>query len=206
MMITIIGGMYFGVFTATEAAGVATLVAFIIVISMKRLNWTRLKPILFETVRLTVMLTIMLLSIRGFYSIFLNITWLPVSIAELAFKMPSPWLVLFAMYAICFILGMVTGSPMGLVIVPLFAPVVEQLGFSPIWFIITIIKTMEMGAITPPIAIGVFVSQGLIKEVPLDKAFGAVWWFVLCDVFTLVLFIAFPQIVMFLPNTMRQMG
>ena len=92
---------------------------------------------------------------------------------------------------------------MAMLIIPLFVPVVEQMGFSPVWFIITIVKMMETGFITPPIAAGVFIAQGIIREVPLEKAFKAVWWFVLCDVLTLGLFITFPQIVTFLPDTMR---
>ena len=95
---------------------------------------------------------------------------------------------------------------MALVILPLFVPVAEQLGFSPVWFIITIVKLMETGFITPPVAPSVFIAQRIINEVPLEKAYGAAWWFVLCDMLTLVLFIAFPQIVTFLPDTMRAAG
>ena len=204
MMITIIGGMYFGIFTATEAAGVATIIAFIIVLAGRRLTLERLKKTIYETVRLTVMLALILLTVRGFYMLFLNITWLPHTIAEVALAMPSPWLVLGAIYVICFIFGMVTGGPIAYVTLPLFTPVVEQLGFSPIWFIITLVKMHETGFITPPIAPGVFFGQGVVREVPLEKAFKAIWWFVLCDMLTLGLFIAFPKIVTFLPDTMMR--
>ena len=206
MMLTIIGGLYFGVFTATEAGGVATMVAFITVIAMKRLTWARFKSTIYETLRLSVMLALILLTIRGFYLLFLNVSWITVTIAELALGIPSPWLALFAMFAITFLLGMFVGSPLALIILPLFTPVAEQLGFSPVWFIITIVKMTETGFITPPVAPGIFIAQGIIREVSLEKAYRAVWWFVLCDMITLALFIAFPQIVMFLPDTMRKMG
>jgi len=206
MMATIIGGLYFGVFTATEAGGIAALVSFIIVLALRRLTWARFKATIYETLQLTILVALMLMMIRGFYNLFLNITWLPAAIADMALEMPSPWLVLTAMYLICFIFGMLTGGPMGYVIVPLFTPVVESLGFNPVWFIITIVKMMETGAITPPVAFSAFIVQGIVREVPLGKLFKAVWWFVLCDMFTLGLFIAFPKIVMFLPDTMRAMG
>ena len=202
MMLTIIGGLYFGIFTATEAAGAAALIAFIIVLAMRRLTSARLKASIYETVRLSILILLILVTIRGFFLTFLHITWLTITIAELALKMPSPWLVLAMMFLICFLLGMFTGGPMALVILPLFTPVVEQMGFSAVWFIITVVKMMEVGWITPPVAPGIFIATGVIREVPMGKAFVAVWWFVLCDIFTLGLFIAFPEIITFLPDTM----
>ena len=193
------------VFTATEAAGAATIVGFIIVLAMRRLTWARLKTTIYETIRLSAMLALILLTVRGFYITFLNVSWLPLAMAELALGLPSPWLVLAAMFVICFFLGMVTGSPMVYVILPLFTPVVVKLGFSAVWFIIIMVKLVETGFITPPIAPGIFIAQRIIREVPIGRAYQAVWWFVLCDMLTVGLFIAFPQIVTFLPDTMRQM-
>jgi len=203
MMLTIVGGIYTGVFTATEAGGMAAFVSFITVLAMRRLTWTRLRAILYETMRLSVMIVLLLVGIMGFFNRFLNVSWLPITMAELALGLPSPWIALAAMFIICFFLGMIIGSPLGIVILPLFVPVVEQLGFSPVWFIIIMVKLTEIGFITPPVAGNVFIAQSMIKEVPLGKAYQAAWWFVLCELFATGLFVAFPQIVMFLPDTMR---
>lgn len=203
MMIVIIGGMYLGIFTATEAGAVSCLVAFLIAIVLKRLTWTVLKKTIWETARLSIMALLMLLTILGFYSLFLNITFLPNAIVGLALGIPSPWLTLGVIYVILFALGCFAGSPMGLVTLPLLTPVVAQIGFSPVWFLITMVLMMEVAQITPPVAIGVFIAQGMVKEVPLQKAFGAAWWFIICQMLCLVLFIVFPQIVTFLPNTMK---
>lgn len=203
MMIVIIGGMYLGIFTATEAGGVACLIAFLIAIILRRLSWNVMKQTIWETTRLSIMALVMLMTILGFYSLFLNITFLPNAIVGLAMGISSPWVTMAVIYAILFALGCFAGSPMGLVTLPLLTPVVIKLGFSPVWFLITMVLMMEVAQITPPVAIGVFVAQGMVKEVTLEKAFGAAWWFIVCQVLTLVLFIAFPQIVTFLPNTMK---
>jgi len=203
MMLTIIGGLYFGIFTATEAGGIAALISFIIVLALRRLTWARLKATLYDTIRFSILVTLIIVTIMGFYVRFLHVTWITVTIAEWALGLPSPWIILAAMYLFCFVFGMLVGGSPALLVLPLFTPVVEQLGFSPIWFIITIVKTMETGFITPPVAMSVFIAQGIIREVSLEKAYKAIWWFVLCDMLTLGLFIAFPQIVTFLPGTMR---
>jgi len=203
MLITIVGGLYFGIFTATEAAGAAALISFIIVFAMRRLTHAAFKASIYETLRFTVLILFILLTVRMFFTVFLNLTWLTVNIAELALEMPSPWLTMAAIFVICFILGMFVGSPLAYVTLPLFVPVVEELGFEPIWFIIVITKLTEVGYLTPPIAPGLFIAQGIIREVPMEKAYNAAWWFIACDMLFLVLIIFVPQIVMFLPNSMR---
>ena len=163
MLLTIVGGLYFGIFTATEAAGAAALIAFIIVFAMRRLNMAAFKASIYETLRFSVLILLILLTIRMFFNVFLNLTWVTVNIAEFAMGMPSPWLTMAAIFVICFILGMFVGSPLAYVTLPLFTPVVAELGFEPIWFIIVMTKLTEVGFLTPPIAPGLFIAQGIIR-------------------------------------------
>jgi len=203
MLVTIVGGIYFGVFTATEAAGMGCVIAFVVVLAMRRLTWSRLKNMIFETARLNIMIMLILMTCMGIYVKFLSISGITAAIAEMALGFPSPWITLTLMFAIMFLFGMFIGGPLMYVTVPMFAPVVVDMGYSLVWFGILMIKMVEVGAITPPVCVTTFVAQGVIGEVPMSRAYKAVSWFVFCDILTLVLLIAFPQITMLLPNAGR---
>ena len=102
------------------------------------------------------------------------------------------------------ILGCVLDAmAMIVLMIPIIFPVVLQLGFDPIWFGVIIVMTVELGLITPPVGMNVFVLNSLAKEVPLQRIFAGVMPFVLMDVFRLALLVAFPALVLFLPNTMQ---
>ena len=202
LMVTIIGGIYFGIFTATEAAGMGAVITFLIAIGLRRLNWDKIKKIIFQTVTLTVMIMTMIMTARGFYTRFLNLTQVTTAFAQLALGFPSPWITLFLIFVIMFVFGMFIGGPLAYVTIPLFAPIVRELGFSMVWFLITIMKMTETGAITPPVCMSVFIAQSIVREVPIGDAYKAVWWFVLCDMLAMGLFIAFPKMVTWLPDTM----
>jgi len=199
MMAIIIGGIYFGIFTATEAAGMGVLVSFLIVIAMKRLTWARLKKIILETTRLSILMMLILMTIEGFYCRFLNLSGVTMTIGNLALGFSSPWVTIVAMYVIMFLFGMFVGDPLGFVILPIFAPVIKDMGFDIIWFVLTMIKMIELGAVTPPVCMAIFVSQGIVKEVSIDSAYKAVVPFIVCDVLTLGLMVFIPQITLFLP-------
>jgi tripartite ATP-independent transporter DctM subunit len=204
MMGTIGGGIYFGVFTATEAGGMGSLISLVIALAMRRLTWERFKDAVYETVKFTVMIALVLMAILGFYIRFLNMTGITMSIAGLATTVTSPELTLAVMFAVTFLFGMFIGSNLAFVTIPLFAPIVGDLGFSLVWFVILMIKMQETASITPPVAVVLFISQGVVnKEVSIGDLYKAVWWFVLCDLSTLLLMLFVPQVVLFIPSTMR---
>ena len=89
-----------------------------------------------------------------------------------------------------------------LLTLPLVQPIVISLGFDPIWFGIIVVKMVEICLITPPIGLNCFVVAGVRPDIPLLDIFKGIWWFFICDVLTVALFVAFPGIVLFLPNTM----
>jgi C4-dicarboxylate transporter DctM subunit len=115
----------------------------------------------------------------------------------------SPLVTFVLLFLLLFILGMFVGDPLAYIVIPLFMPVVEALGFSPVWFVIYVALTLVTGSVTPPVCISVFIVQAIVKEVPMSAAFKAIWPFVTCYVATILLIMIFPQIVDFLPNMMK---
>jgi len=202
MIMAITGGIYFGVFTATEAGGMGSFVAFMTALSMRRLSWARIRSAFSQTLQFTVMVMMIIFTITGYYTHFLNISGITGAVADLAVSFPSPWITLILIFAVTFIFGMFIGTTLAYVTIPLFAPIVAGMGFDLVWFVIVMIKMAETGSITPPVCLALFIAQGIVKEVDMASVFKTIWWFVGCDMLTLALMIAVPQIILFLPNSM----
>lgn len=204
IFIIIVGGIYRGIFTATEAGGMAALAVFIIVLITGRLTLSRLKSSLLETVRLTVMIIVLIVGV-SFFTKFLTYAGVTLAFAETALKFPSPLITLVLIFIVCIIMGMfIDASGMMMISTPIFVPVIIELGYDPVWFGILIIKMVEVAMITPPIGGNVFIAQGIVgdKELSLESAFKAIVPFLICDIITLILLITFPRIITFLPATM----
>ena len=202
MFIIIIGGMYKGVFTPTEAGGMAAFAAFAIALALRRLTWTRLREAVLETLRVTLLIMLMFLGIM-FLTRFMIYTDVILAFANLALSFPNPIITLFLILIVYLILGMFLGTlGMLMVTTPIFVPAIRALGYNSMWFGIIAIKMCEIAWITPPVALNVSIVQATTKELTLDQAFRAILPFLACDIFTLSLFIAFPQIITFLPNLM----
>ena len=108
------------------------------------------------------------------------------------------------MMAIYIVLGMVMEElAVVLLTIPVFFPIVTGLGFDPVWFGILIITVVEIGMISPPVGLNVFVVNALLKEVPLVQIFKGVWPFVIANILRLLILMAFPAIVLLLPSFMR---
>ena len=205
VFITIVGGIYSGVFTATEAGGMAVVAVMAIVLITRRLTWSRFKDSLLETVRLTVMVMALIVCV-SFFTRFLTYVGLTLAFSKLALQFPSPLITLALIFLVYLILGMfIDASGMMMIATPIFVPVIITLGYDPVWFGILVIKMNEVAMISPPLGGNVFIAQGIIgdKEITLEKAFKAIVPFIICDLITLCLFIAVPQIITFLPNMMH---
>ena len=105
---------------------------------------------------------------------------------------------------ICFGLGCVMGTlPLVFITVPIFAPVVETLGYDLIWFGVIVVVISEIGMITPPVGINVYIMKGIARDVPLSTVFRGIFPFLLADFARLVTLIAFPALTLFLPELLR---
>lgn len=200
----VIGGIYLGVFSPTEAAGVGACGAFIIAMIRRRLSWSNLKNGLIETVKTTSMIFIILLGamILGY---FLAVTRLPFELAEMAEGLPvSRYVILIFVMVIFLFLGCVMDSLAIIILtVPIFFPLIDKLGFDAIWFGILVVRAAEIGLITPPVGLNVFIIKGIAKDVPMYTIFRGIVPFLIADLFEVALLMAVPQISLFLPSLMK---
>jgi C4-dicarboxylate transporter, DctM subunit len=199
----VMGGIYLGVFTASEAAGIGAFGAFMIAFVRRRLTWPMLYDILVDTARMTSTLFLVLFGALLF-SNFVNIAGLPADltrwIAALGANQTAVLLLIVVMY---FLMGMVIESiSMMLLTVPVFYPIVVGLGVDPIWFGVFVVVAIEISLITPPVGLNVFVLKTVIPDVPSTTVFRGVAPFVLMDVVRILLLIWVPWLALVIPSTM----
>ena len=204
LFVGIIGGIYLGIFSPTEAAGVGACGALIFAIAMRRLRLSNFKDSLVETTKTTAMIFVIFLGamILGY---FLAATRLPFEIASLVGGLSiNRYVILLLILVVYLFLGCIMDSlAMILLTVPIFFPLITALGFDPIWFGIIIVRVTEIGLITPPVGLNVFVIKGIAKDVPMYAIFRGILPFLLADICHVGLLIALPQIVLLLPGLMH---
>jgi tripartite ATP-independent transporter DctM subunit len=204
LFLIVIGGIYFGLFTPTEAAGIGAFGAFVIALLRRTLDLRSLKSLFIETGRTSAMMFLILIG-AILFSNFLNVARMPDILADLIRDLDVPPLgVIFVIVAIYVALGCILESfSMVLLTVPIFYPIVKALGFDLIWFGIIVVVVTEISLITPPIGLNVFVVKAMMPEVPVSRIFGALWPFIAVDVVRVTVLIFFPPLVLFLPGMMR---
>ena len=203
LFIFVIGGIYVGAFTPTEAAGMGAAGSILITWWRGALNLNVLLEVTRETTMTTAKLFMVLFGALIF-SNFVNRAGLPDGLIGIVNSFDaSPLGVIFVILAIYLILGCVFESlSMILLTVPIFAPVVEALGYDLIWFGILVVVATEISLITPPIGLNVFVLKGVLKDVPVSTIFKGVTPFWVADIFRLILLALVPGIALLLPSFM----
>jgi C4-dicarboxylate transporter, DctM subunit len=204
LVFVVLGGIYGGLFTATEGAGFGAAGAFIFALARRRLTWKILFQVLVESARTTAMLFTLLIAATVFAN-FVNFTTMPNDLKEWITHLGlSPVLIITAMMFIYILLGTVMEElTMVLLTIPLFFPIVTELGFDPVWFGVLIVMIVQIGLISPPVGMNLFVINTLLPKVGLGNIFKGCWPFVLVMVFVLGLLIAFPQLSLWLPSLMK---
>jgi tripartite ATP-independent transporter DctM subunit len=204
LFVLVMGGIYGGVFTATEGAGVGAFGALCLALYRRALTWRSLLDALVESGRTTAMLFVILTGALMFAE-FVNYTTMPNDLKTLVSTLNlSPIMVITAICVIYVLLGTAMEElSMILLTVPVFFPLVVHLGFDPIWFGILVIVVVEIGLISPPVGMNLFVLKALLPEVPTSTLFRGVLPFVVADVIRLGILIAFPAISLWLPSMMR---
>ena len=203
LFIFVIGGIYVGAFTPTEAAGMGAAGAIAIAWARGALSWKTLFEVSRETTLTTAKL-FMVVFCAMIFSNFVNRAGLPDGLIQIVNSFDvSPLGVIFIILAIYLVLGCVFESlSMILLTVPIFAPLVEALGFDLIWFGILVVVATEISLITPPIGLNVFVLKGVLKDVSVKTIFKGVTPFWIADIFRLLLLTLVPVISLFLPSLM----
>ena len=197
----VIGGIYSGVFTPTEASGFGAMGALVIGVLMRRLNLEAIGECLIETVQTTSMIFLILIGAILFSS-FVSLSGTPTLMGEWIVGLElTPLKTLIVIVLIYLLLGAFLDTlAMIILSIPIFFPIVSDLGYDPVWFGVLVVIVVELALITPPLGINVFVIKGMAKDVSLAQVFIGVLPFCVALVILIVLVIAVPEIVMFLPN------
>jgi C4-dicarboxylate transporter, DctM subunit len=204
LVFVVLGGIYGGIFTATEGAGFGAAGAFLFALARRRLTWAILFQVLVESARTTAMLFTLLIAATIFAN-FVNFTSMPGELKSWITGLGlSPIMIITAMMLIYILLGTVMEElTMVLLTIPLFFPIVTALGFDPVWFGVLIVMIVQIGLISPPVGMNLFVLNSLLPGVGLRAIFNGCWPFVAVMIFVLGLLIAFPQISLWLPSLMK---
>ena len=200
----IIGGIYLGVFTPTEAAGVGAVGAFLLAAARRRIDRRRLLAAIGETLTTTTMIFVVLIGAVTLNNliVFSGIAGaLSGAVGDL--ELP-PAMVIAVILLIYLVLGcFLDALAMILLTVPIFFPIVSSLGHDPVWFGIIVVMVVELGLITPPVGMNIFVIKGMLPSVPLGAIYRGVIPFVVAQVILIVLVLLLPDLALWLPETAR---
>ncbi|MBM3490253.1 MAG: TRAP transporter large permease [Alphaproteobacteria bacterium] len=197
----IFSSMLYGWATPTEAGALGAFCVFVIALA-NGMKWPELRQALLDSARLTVMIYTIIWGILIFVR-FLGFAGLPEAFADWIVHLDVPPLVvLLAIYVVYFILGMFMDAiGMLLLTLPVVFPVIEALGYDPIWFGIIVVKLCGIGLLTPPVGLCCYVVNGVRPDIPLSTIFRGIWPFVVADIVTVAVLTAFPEIVTFIVDS-----
>jgi len=204
LFVLVMGGIYGGVFTAIEGAAVGAFGAMIFALARRTLTWKTLYASLVESARTTSMLFLILIGALMFAE-FVNITGMPGDLKALVSRYNlHPLMVVAFIMVIYVVLGTAMEElSMILLTVPVFFPLIVHLGLDPIWFGVLIVVVVEIGLISPPVGMNLFVLNTMLPHVPTRTIFGGVLPFMTADCLRLAILVAFPIISLYLPSLMR---
>jgi len=200
----VIGGIYGGLFTATEGAGMGAFGAMVFALWRRALTWRTLYTSLLESGRTTAMLFMILIGALIFAD-FINITSMPADLKAFVTRFElKPVFVVSAIMVIYVLLGTAMEElSMVLLTLPVFFPLIVGMGLDPVWFGVLVVTIVEIGLISPPVGMNLFVLSTLLPQVPTTTVFRGVLPFLTADCVRLAILIAFPPIALWLPGLIR---
>lgn len=203
LAILVLGGIWGGIFTPNEAAGAGAIIAFIMGLLAKKLTVKKVTSTLMETISMTAMIFVILIGAMIF-NYFIVLTGIPAELAELVRGFALPRIGILAVILLIYLLlGCIMDSfAMTVLTLPIFLPILKSLGFDFVWFGVIFVIMIEIAGITPPVGMNTFVVAGMVREVPMYSVFRGVVPFFFAMIVCVILLIAFPQIALFLPNSM----
>lgn len=202
LVLGVFGGLFSGFFTPTQAGAVGAALSFVIAAARGTLNWRVSKIALLDTAKMTAAIFIIAVG-ANLFSRFLAISGVPEAMSGLVIDMGASYLTLVIGTAVIFcLLGMIL-DPLGILLLtlPILLPIYEANHISLIWLGVLATKLVEMALITPPVGLNVFVIKGIVGDsIPISLIFKGVLWFLAADVAVLIIMVAFPDLIMFLPE------
>jgi len=203
IVVVTIGGIYGGVMTPVEASGIGACLALAVALIRRSLSLENFKIVILQTLRTTA-LTFMILIGAYVFIPFMALSSIPDTLVTFLTGLDAgPTGILMIVLAAYIILGtFLEGIAMLVLTLPVVFPVMLELGYDPIWFGVMAVIVLEMGLISPPVGVNVFVVKGVAPDVPLNTIFRGIWPFWLAMLACLLILVAFPQIALFLPDRM----
>jgi tripartite ATP-independent transporter DctM subunit len=197
----VIGGLFFGWFTPTQAGGIGAAGALAIGLVRRELNWR----VFIESTRDGLRTSCMVLCVIAGATVFghfMAVSTIPFVLADWVEQLPLPHMAIMGVIVFIYLIGGCFMDAMALVVltVPVIFPVVVRLGFDPIWFGVIIVLVSEMGVITPPVGVNVYVIKGIAPEVPLEKIFKGIFPFLAAIIINTLILMAFPKLALILPG------
>ncbi len=204
LFIMVMGGLFAGIFTPTEAGAIGALCSIGIALMGRNMSFEKLKLSLFETTR-TACMVMVIVTGAVIFGHFLAVTRIPFDLASWVASLPLPRFVIMMVIIAVYLFGgcFIDALALILLTVPIFYPVILALNYDPIWFGVIIVLVTQMGVISPPVGINVYVVKGVAPEIPLGTIFKGVIPFLIALVIGTILLIAIPQISLFLPGLMN---
>ncbi|MFH1488842.1 MAG: TRAP transporter large permease [Pseudomonadota bacterium] len=202
IFVIVIGGLYAGLFTPTEAGAVGVFFTLVVALVNRRLSWKGFLKSLEDTLKISCFVFVLVTG-AIIFGRFLAVTRVPFMVADFAANLPvSPYIILAFILGIYLIGGCFMDSLGFLVLtIPIFFPLGIALGFNPIWYSIILTMVTTMGAITPPVGVNIYVVKALAPDVPLGTIFKSVSFFLVACLVSIVILILFPQIVLLIPGS-----
>ena len=204
IFLMVMGGIFFGIFTPTEAAAAGAFITLLIALVQKQLTWKGFIQSLADTTRISCMVMVIVMG-AVIFGHFMAVTRLPYDLATWVGNLPLPKNAVMMIIVLVYLGGgcFMDALAMIMLTIPIFFPVATALGFDPIWFGVVIVLIGEMGVVTPPVGVNVYVVYGVAKDVPLQSIFKGVLPMVLALLVCNIIILFFPQIALFLPSLMR---
>lgn len=207
VFILVMGGLFLGLFTPTEAAAVGAFGVLAVALLRRQMTWQGFVKSLYETLRTSCMVMLLIAGAVVFGK-FLAITRIPFDIASWIGGLPLPPILILAAMVAVYLIGGCVMDALALVMltIPIFYPVISDLGYDPIWFGVIIVLVTQMGVITPPVGINVYVVYGVAQTVTdgiaLESIFKGILPFLIAVIVGTMLMAIFPQLILYLPNLM----
>jgi C4-dicarboxylate transporter DctM subunit len=200
----VMGGIFFGLFTPTEAAATGAFMTLLIAVIRRQLFWKGFIQSLADTTKISCMIMVIVTG-AVIFGHFMAITRIPYLLADYVSSLPLPPHAIIGVIILVYLIGgcFMDALAMIMLTIPIFFPVVQKLGFDPIWFGVVIVLITEMGVITPPVGINVYVVFGVARDVPLEKIFRGVFPMLISLLVCNLLLILFPKIALWLPGLMH---
>jgi len=200
----VMGGIFFGIFTPTEAAAVGAFLTIVLALVRRQLSWEGFIKSLADTTRISCMVMVIVTG-AVIFGHFMAVTRVPYDLAHWVSTLPLPNWAIMAVVILVYLCGgcFMDALAMIMLTIPIFFPVAQALGYDPIWFGVVIVLITEMGVITPPVGVNVYVVYGVAKDVPLEAIFRGVLPMLFALLICNLILLFFPQIALFLPGLMH---